>query len=85
MKRGDLIVFFPTNVGSKVVWSRAGAKLIFPMQAALVLYIDTKKENLEVLVDGDVCQTSTIGWIAHNDRRLTSIASTCDTVTLLET
>jgi hypothetical protein len=76
IKRGDLVVYFPTNVGSKIVWSRAGAKSIFPMQTALVLYIDTKKENLEVLVNGDVCQTSTIGWIAHNDWRL---ASTCNT------
>ena len=75
MKPGDLIVHVKPKIAwsavrpnsSHTVWTRNGAKEIEPGQVGIVLYVNQVNGNLEVLTDGDVCQTSMKRWRLADD------------------
>jgi len=75
MKPGDLIVHVKPNLAlsdirpasSYIVWTRNGAKEIEPGQVGIALYVNQGNGNLEVLIDGEVCQSSMERWKLPDD------------------
>ena len=75
MKPGDLIVHVKPKIAwsairpnsSHTVWTRNGAKEIEPGQVGIVLYVNQVNGNLEVLIDGEVCQSSVKRWKLPDD------------------
>lgn len=75
MKPGDLIVHVKPKImwsairpdSSHTVWTRNGAKEIKPGQVGIALYVNQANGNLEVLIDGEVCQSSVERWKLPND------------------
>ena len=72
---GDLIVHVKPKItwsgvridSSHTVWTRNGAKEIEPGQVGIVLYVNQVNGNLEVLIDGEVCQSSMKRWKLPDD------------------
>jgi len=75
MKPGDLIVHVKSKItwsairpdSSHTVWTRNGAKEIEPGQVGIALYVNQVNGNLEVLIDGEVCQSSVKRWKLPDD------------------
>ena len=75
MKPGDLIVHVKPKIAwsavrpnsSHTVWTRNGAKEIEPGQVGIALYVNQVNGNLEVLIDGEVCQSSVKRWKLPDD------------------
>lgn len=75
MKPGDLIVCVKSEftfsdirpISSYIVWTRNGTKEIEPGQVGIALYVNQVNGNLEVLIDGEVCQTSVKRWKLPDD------------------
>ena len=72
---GDLIVHVKPKItwsairpnSSHVVWTRNGRKEIEPGQVGIALYVNQINGNLEVLIDGEVCQSSMKRWKLPDD------------------
>ena len=75
MKPGDLIVHVKPKItwsairpdSSHTVWTRNGTKEIEPGQVGIALYVNQVNGNLEVLIDGEVCQSSVKRWKLPDD------------------
>ena len=75
MKPGDLIVHVKPKItwsairpGSPhTVWTRNGLRQIEPGQVGIALYVNQVNGNLEVLIDGEVCQSSVKRWKLPDD------------------
>lgn len=52
---------------SHTVWTRNGPKQIEPGQVGIALYMNQQNGNLEVLIDGEVCQLSMKRWRLPDD------------------
>ena len=72
---GDLIVLAEPEPerraarldSSHPVWTRRGLKQIEPGQVGIALYVNQANGNLEVLIDGEVCQSGMKRWKLPDD------------------